>query len=240
MAAQGLRSAGVHAVSPVCQPARVSFVTGRYPHNHGIWYNRGELPENYPTFFTALRNAGYTSAAIGKSHLWSRWRAAHLRDGEPYMRALGFDTVDEIDGPRGTCATDSGYSDHPREKGLFELFVSDTTERVADRTIARAAPFDDADHMDGYVGARAVWCVQAFRMTVRPACSSTSQARTTPGTPPAATLPCTTLPTLLRRFRSRRGPRRFQTMPPQARLRTATQGLPPMRPPRSAAITAAR
>ena len=162
MAAQGLRFTGVHTVSPVCQPSRVSFVTGRYPHNHGIWHNRGELPVNYPSFFTALRDAGYTSAAVGKSHLWSNKRVRHLRDGEPYLHALGFDTVDEIDGPRGTCATDSGYSDHLREKGLFELFLSDTRERVADPTIARPAPFDEADHMDGYVGGRAVRCVEAF------------------------------------------------------------------------------
>ncbi len=162
IAAQGLRFTGVHTVSPVCQPARVSFVTGRYPHNHGIWHNRGELPVNYPTFFTALRDAGYTTATVGKSHLWSHRRVAHLREGEPYLRALGFDTIDEVGGPRGTCATESGYSDYLREKGLFELFVFDTKERVADPTITRAAPFDEADHMDGYVGRRAVQCVDTF------------------------------------------------------------------------------
>ena len=169
IAAQGLRFTGVHTVSPVCQPSRVSFATGRYPHNHGIWYNRGELPVNYPTYFTALRGAGYTTAVIGKSHLWSHRRVAHLREGEPYLQALGFDTIDEIGGPRGTCATDSGYSDYLRDKGLFELFVSDTSERVADTTITRPAPFDEADHMDAYVGRRAVQCVDAFPEN-RPTC----------------------------------------------------------------------
>ena len=169
IAAQGLRFTGVHTVSPVCQPSRVSFATGRYPHNHGIWYNRGELPVNYPTYFTALRGAGYTTAVIGKSHLWSHRRVAHLREGEPYLQALGFDTIDEIGGPRGTCATDSGYSDYLRDKGLFELFVSDTSERVADTTITRPAPFNEADHMDAYVGRRAVQCVDAFPEN-RPTC----------------------------------------------------------------------
>ena len=108
---------------------------------------------------------------------------AHLREGEPYLQALGFDTIDEIGGPRGTCATDSGYSDYLRDKGLFDLFVSDTKERVADATITRPAPFDEADHMDGYVGRRAVQCyaVDAFPERPRTAhpnlpdrCSSTS------------------------------------------------------------------
>ena len=102
------------------------------------------------------RDAGYTAATVGKSHLWSHRWVAHLREGEHYMQAVGFDTIDEIGGPRGICATDSGYSDSLREKGLFELFVADTTERVADVTITRPAPFDEADHMDGYVGRRAV------------------------------------------------------------------------------------
>ena len=120
------------------------------------------MPVNYPTFFTALRGAGYTTAVVGKSHLWSHRRVAHLREGEPYLQALGFDTIDEIGGPRGTCATDSGYSDYLRDQGLFDLFVSDTKERVADATITRPAPFDEADHMDAYVGRRAVQCVDAF------------------------------------------------------------------------------
>lgn len=240
MAAQGLRFTGVHTVSPVCQPARVSFVTGRYPHNHGIWHNRGELPVNYPTSFTALRGAGYATAAIGKSHLWSGRRVAHLRDGEPYLRALGFDTVDEIDGPRGTCATASGYSDYPRERGLFELFVSDTTERVADPTITRAAPFDEADHMDGYVGARAVRCVQAFPDD-RPTCLFVNfPGPHDPGTRPAATPRCTTRAIHRRRFRSRAGLERSPTTPRRSSTSNPSRGSPLGRLPRSAPTTAAR
>ena len=52
---------------------------------------------NYPTYFTALRGAGYTTAVIGKSHLWSHRRVAHLREGEPYLQAPGFDTIDLVD-----------------------------------------------------------------------------------------------------------------------------------------------
>ena len=40
--------------------------------------------------------------------------------------------------------------------------MADTKERVADATITRPAPFDEADHMDAYVGRRAVQCVDAF------------------------------------------------------------------------------
>ena len=47
--------------------------------------------------------------------------------------------------------------------------MSDTSERVADTTITRPAPFDEADHMDAYVGRRAVQCVDAFPEN-RPTC----------------------------------------------------------------------
>ena len=89
LANNGMRFSNCHTVSPVCQPARVSFITGTYPHNHGIWYNRGELPINYPTLFSRLQDAGYHTATVGKSHLWSHRKVSHLREGEPYMQALG-------------------------------------------------------------------------------------------------------------------------------------------------------
>ena len=179
---------------------------------------------NYPTFFTALRDAGYTTAAIGKAHLWSHRRVAHLSEGERYMRALGLDVIDEIDGPRGTCATDSGYSDYLQEKGLFELFVSDTRERVADVTITRLAPFDEADHMDGFVGARAVQCVDAFPDD-RPTCLFVNfPVRTIPGTRPAATQPCTTRRPRRRRSRFQSDLEHFPTMPPRSSTSHRSRG----------------
>ncbi|MBT3276192.1 MAG: sulfatase-like hydrolase/transferase [Spirochaetales bacterium] len=156
LAAEGMRCTDAHTVSTVCLPARISFINGTYPHNHGMWYNRGELPANYPTFFSRLRDAGYYTATIGKSHYWSHQNTTHLRDGEPYMRNLGFEYIREVGGPRGTYACDSCYTDYLKEKGLYDLFVSDTKERVRDPSITRPSPFNQEDHMDGYVGRQAV------------------------------------------------------------------------------------
>ena len=156
LANDGMRFSNCHTVSPVCQPSRVSFITGTYPHNHGIWYNRGELPINYPTLFSQLRDAGYHTATVGKSHLWSHKKVSHLCEGEPYLQALGFDVIDELGGPRGSLNSDSYFTDYLREKDLFELFVSDTRERVRDPKLVKPAAFEEDDHMDGYVGRRSV------------------------------------------------------------------------------------
>jgi arylsulfatase len=55
--------------APVCAPARASLLTGRYPHETGIWHNIP--PARYPRLehLTALFHAsGYASASFGKRH----------------------------------------------------------------------------------------------------------------------------------------------------------------------------
>ncbi|MEM7269341.1 MAG: sulfatase-like hydrolase/transferase, partial [Pseudomonadota bacterium] len=69
IAAQGTRFDNFHAASPVCMPNRASLLTGRYPSLHGLRYNGCVLPENSTTFVDLLADAGYHTAAIGKSHL---------------------------------------------------------------------------------------------------------------------------------------------------------------------------
>ena len=69
IAARGTRFDNFHTASPVCMPNRASLLTGRYPSLHGLRYNGCVLPENAHTFVDVLAEAGYHTAAIGKSHL---------------------------------------------------------------------------------------------------------------------------------------------------------------------------
>ncbi|MEM6939569.1 MAG: sulfatase-like hydrolase/transferase [Pseudomonadota bacterium] len=69
IAAQGTRFDNFHTASPVCMPNRASLLTGRYPSLHGLRYNGCVLPETARTFVDVLAEAGYDTAAIGKSHL---------------------------------------------------------------------------------------------------------------------------------------------------------------------------
>jgi arylsulfatase A-like enzyme len=58
------------APTPLCCPNRASFLTGKFPHNHHVWWH--EEPWGYGAFddshtlATALRGAGYRTAYIGK------------------------------------------------------------------------------------------------------------------------------------------------------------------------------
>ncbi|MEP3046602.1 MAG: sulfatase-like hydrolase/transferase [Roseibium sp.] len=69
LAARGTRFTEFHTASPVCMPNRASILTGRYPSVHGLKYNGCALSPNARTFVEVLKEGGYQTAAIGKSHL---------------------------------------------------------------------------------------------------------------------------------------------------------------------------
>ena len=55
------------AVPPLCCPSRAGFITGQYPHNHGVWQNNYALLEDKENVIsTWLKLAGYRTALVGK------------------------------------------------------------------------------------------------------------------------------------------------------------------------------
>ena len=58
-----------YVASPVCMPNRASFMTCRMPSCHGVRSNGIPLDQRNVTFVDLLREAGYKTALIGKSHL---------------------------------------------------------------------------------------------------------------------------------------------------------------------------
>lgn len=162
IAAEGMRFSNACTVSPVCMPARASFVSGLYPHNHGMWQNSGSLPADDETFFHHLQSSGYSTAYVGKSHFYPHG-GKHLRDCEDYMRARGLDYVHETTGPWATCRTDSYMTDHWRELGLLQAFRDDYAERRQKGAFSVwPSPLPTEEFLDSYIGRKAVEFVDSY------------------------------------------------------------------------------
>lgn len=69
MAARGTRFEKFYVASPVCMPNRASLMTCRMPSSHGVRMNGVPLATRNVTFVELLKDAGYKTALIGKSHL---------------------------------------------------------------------------------------------------------------------------------------------------------------------------
>jgi arylsulfatase A-like enzyme len=69
IAARGTLFRNFYVASPVCMPNRASLMTGRMPAVHGVRSNGIPLSQESVTFVDLLRDAGYDTALIGKSHM---------------------------------------------------------------------------------------------------------------------------------------------------------------------------
>jgi len=69
LARAGWRADDCNVATPICMPNRASLLTGRMPSVHGVRHNGIPLSLGARTFVDALREAGYMTSLIGKSHL---------------------------------------------------------------------------------------------------------------------------------------------------------------------------
>ncbi len=69
LAENGVRFERCYTVQPMCMATRSTWFTGRTPRKHGVRCNGIPLNNDIPTIPDALREAGYRTHSIGKTHL---------------------------------------------------------------------------------------------------------------------------------------------------------------------------
>lgn len=142
--------------SPLCLPARASLATGLYPQALGINNNSDEgLDFKSKTWMQVLRRDGYDTSAFGKLHL-NKW-SQDLRGDLDKIKAYGFNTVDEIPGPRTYGKIKSNYYDYLKNHNLLETYNRDIDRRYNTKVYdSSPTPLPLRHYPDIYVADKAV------------------------------------------------------------------------------------
>ncbi len=153
IAAGGQRWDRFYVANPICMPNRASIMTGRMSSVHGARHNGIPLSHNHTTFVELLRDAGYRTGLIGKSHLQSF-------TGLPATNTFK---------PRDGTYTPSprlrdAYKDN-RQSAAYDLeIVSDWDRPLAERVDGDFYGFEHvevtADHADRASGDYLLWARQ--------------------------------------------------------------------------------
>ena len=68
LAQRSARFANAYTASPLCAPARASFMSGQLPSRTRVYDNAAEFTSDIPTYAHHLRRAGYQTCLSGKMH----------------------------------------------------------------------------------------------------------------------------------------------------------------------------
>ncbi len=145
LAAGGLRYRRFH-VTAMCSPTRACLLTGRNQHTVGMGFltdipigfpaYNGRIPPTAATLPRLLRDAGYSTFAVGKWHLTPRWEESASGPFDRWPLGLGFERFYGFLGGDTNQFTpelvaDNGFVEPPRtpDEGYH------LTEDLADRAI---------------------------------------------------------------------------------------------------------
>jgi len=158
LAREGTLFENCYTNSPVCMPARISLVTGQYPHEHGWWMNFVDrFPADRITLFDDLDRAGYFTAKTGKFHYFTNTDLEDFRDQADYYRTLGLKWADELPGWYASPFHVSAYSDHLIRRGLLDIHLDDALARfLAGQSVPKPSPLTVEDHLDSFVAQRSM------------------------------------------------------------------------------------
>lgn len=172
LAARGVRFTQCRTNSPLCSPARACLATCRRYHRTGVVDNNQITDPTMPTFFEALRDAGYQVATCGKSDLFKPLQDANPKGFHPMMREYGFTSGIDSRGKWDSARFAREGIDEPywmmlQEQGLLETHLSSMERfkysRVELKSIStEASPLDGDLHADGFTAANAVKLLNGF------------------------------------------------------------------------------
>ena len=162
LAAQGARFTNAYCMAPLCQPSRVSLITGMYPSQHGVCGNQSppihdDLRDN--TFMRHLQQSGYYTALIGKHHYIDSYGIGKdVTNDNEELKRYGFEHVFQVADDGENLHNEDEYTRYLREKDLYKSF----REAVDNGAFAGTHPFAEDDTADGFIGVNGVRFVEEY------------------------------------------------------------------------------
>lgn len=140
----------------MCGPSRNSLISGKYPHQLGFYQNGDmkKLPEKTWTLPHALKQNGYTTAWIGKSHLKPHFENKKEKTGaDTFNKFFGFDYSLHTLG-RALVGDDDheegGKGDGPNPYMQFLEKSGLLKQYQADAKAGRNSTLDEDAYLDGW------------------------------------------------------------------------------------------
>jgi arylsulfatase len=152
LASESVRLSNCFVQNPVCSPSRATFMTGRYPKNHGVRWNGSELNETEITLVECLKNEGYTTAAVGKHGIGQQ----RFREYLDHTAATGIRRgwKERPDGDY-TVKDPNAFEQYVRDRG-YEYETGYALPNFRRHLGAVPSDLPEDCHIDAYVGMKSI------------------------------------------------------------------------------------
>lgn len=158
LAARGVSFRFAYTAAPLCMPARVSWVTGRWPHQHGICGNERPpiRPEQRASCFpNLLHQAGYRTAIVGKHHFFDYygWNGFDYKSLRAELAQFGFDEIVQVLDLGESEHNDDDFTAWLSQRGTLDAY----RQRVRNlRKTQPELPLKPEETPDGWIAAQAL------------------------------------------------------------------------------------
>ena len=137
LASEGVNVKNFFVTQSICSPSRASFLTGTYPHIHGVNQNNKFVDpdwDTYAPYSVHLQKNGYETAHIGKIHMAHKRGKKHIRPGFDYW--FSFIGQGQYFDPR---VNDNGIE--TQEKGYITDILTKNTGSTNPVNVVKAVEF---------------------------------------------------------------------------------------------------
>ena len=153
--------------APLCVPARAALMTGLLPRTTGVWSNARAADLSCPSHVRNIRNAGFHTAVIGKTHLWRTGpgpkAGLHAREMDHVLEEWGFDERIEVNDPIGTGSQGCAYTDHldsigylKEHQAYIQAWIRELRSGDPQPWNQVPAPVPEDEDIDSFIGRSAV------------------------------------------------------------------------------------